>query len=88
MAKKEDARPDRADRSAVRQAIHGGGQDLRRREPRSTDPDVRDALYGSPPGAMAPRQNGAHWPAETAEAMQVFCMGADGEMFNREARPA
>ncbi|EPB7049110.1 conjugative transfer ATPase, partial [Pseudomonas aeruginosa] len=48
--------------------------------------DVRDALYeASRSDGSAPERRARL--AEMAEAMQMFCMGADGEMFNREGTP-
>lgn len=47
---------------------------------------MRDALYeASRSDGTAPERRARI--AEMAEAMQMFCMGADGEMFNREGTP-
>lgn len=83
---KEDARLTRADRSAIRQAILAAARTCAAANRTVLTQDVRDALYqASRSDGSAPERRARL--AEMAEAMQMFCMGADGEMFNREGTP-
>ncbi len=83
---KEDARLTRADRSAIRQAILAAAKTCAAANRTVLTQDVRDALYeASRNDGTAPERRARL--AEMAEAMQMFCMGADGEMFNREGTP-
>ncbi|MDG4002954.1 conjugative transfer ATPase, partial [Pseudomonas aeruginosa] len=83
---KEDARLTRADRSAIRQAILAAARTCAAANRTVLTQDVRNALYeASRSDGSAPERRARL--AEMAEAMQMFCMGADGEMFNREGTP-
>ncbi|MCQ3008784.1 conjugative transfer ATPase, partial [Pseudomonas savastanoi] len=48
--------------------------------------DVRDALSDAGKDTTLPEKRRERM-FEMAEAMDMFCMGADGEMFNREGTP-
>ncbi|MFU3493903.1 conjugative transfer ATPase [Pseudomonas aeruginosa] len=83
---KEDARLTRADRSAICQAILAAARTCAAANRTVLTQDVRDALYeASRSDGTAPERRARI--AEMAEAMQMFCMGTDGEMFNREGTP-
>ncbi|WP_248280537.1 conjugative transfer ATPase [Aromatoleum aromaticum] len=86
---KEEARMTRADRSLIRQCIleaaqrcHGEGGEKRTVLTR----DVRDALRerGHDPNLPEARRGRL---LEMADAMEMFCQGADGEMFDRPGTP-
>jgi len=83
---KEDARLTRADRSAIRHCILEAARVCVATQRIVLTQDVRDALRaaGMQEGMPEPRRNRM---LEMAEAMDMFCMGADGEMFNREGTP-
>ncbi|RMV98441.1 conjugative transfer ATPase [Pseudomonas caricapapayae] len=83
---KEDARLGRADRSVIRQAIlltaqacHAAGRDV-------LTEDVRNALRELARDEKEPegRRNRI---LEMATSMEMFCMGIEGEMFNRPGTP-
>ncbi|MGC3506759.1 conjugative transfer ATPase, partial [Pseudomonas aeruginosa] len=83
---KDDARLTRAERSAIRQAILAAARTCAAANRTVLSQDVRDALYeASWSDGSAPERRARL--AEMAEAMQKFCMGADGEIFNREGTP-
>ncbi|AZC24801.1 conjugative transfer ATPase [Pseudomonas sessilinigenes] len=83
---KEDERMTRADRSAIRQAILAAANTCVKAGRVVLTQDVRDALYEASRNEGTPetRRNRL---SEMAEAMDMFTMGADGEMFNREGTP-
>ncbi|MFJ5299194.1 conjugative transfer ATPase [Pseudomonas sp. NPDC088368] len=83
---KEDARLTRADRSAIRHCILSAAKACSIEGRTVRTQDVRDALSnaGKDPGIPENRRERMH---EMAEAMDMFCMGSDGEMFNREGTP-
>ena len=83
---KEDARLTRADRSAIRHCILDAAKICVADNRTVLTQDVRDSLRaaGMQEGMPEPRRNRM---LEMAEAMDMFCMGADGEMFNREGTP-
>ncbi|AZC39466.1 conjugative transfer ATPase [Pseudomonas chlororaphis] len=83
---KEDARLTRADRSAIRHCILDAAKNCVTNNRTVLTQDVRDSLRaaGMQEGMPEPRRNRM---LEMAEAMDMFCMGADGEMFNREGTP-
>ncbi|OJW83880.1 MAG: conjugative transfer ATPase [Alicycliphilus sp. 69-12] len=86
---KEEARMTRADRSLIRQCIldaaercHGEGRENRTVLTR----DVRDALRARGQDATLPEMRRARL-LEMADAMDMFCQGTDGEMFDRDGTP-
>ncbi|AZC91341.1 Type IV secretory pathway, VirB4 component [Pseudomonas chlororaphis subsp. piscium] len=83
---KEDARLTRADRSAIRHCILDAAKTCVADDRTVLTQDIRDSLRaaGMQEGMPEPRRNRM---LEMAEAMDMFCMGADGEMFNREGTP-
>lgn len=83
---KEDERLTRADRSAIRQAILSAASTCLKGERTVLTEHVRDALYDAAKSESMPQARRSRL-SEMAEAMEMFCMGADGEMFNREGTP-
>lgn len=83
---KEDVRLTRADRSAIRHCILEAAKVCVAERRTVLTEDIRNALHaaGMRDGMPEPRRNRM---LEMAEAMDMFCMGADGEMFNREGTP-
>ena len=86
---KEEARMTRADRSLIRQCIldaaercHGEGGENRTVLTR----DVRNALRDRGQDATLPETRRARL-LEMADAMDMFCQGTDGEMFDRDGTP-
>ncbi|MFW7343917.1 conjugative transfer ATPase [Pollutimonas sp. H1-120] len=86
---KEEARMTRADRSLIRQCIleaarlcHSEGGEQRTVLTR----DVRDALRERGRDSTLPEMRRARL-LEMADAMDMFCQGADGEMFDRPGTP-
>jgi|TARA_R110001583_G_scaffold195491_2_gene374224 conjugative transfer ATPase len=83
---KEEARMTRADRSLIRQCIldaaHRCATDGR---PVLTE-DVRDALRERSRGTALPEIRQARL-LEMADALELFCQGIDGQMFNRPGTP-
>lgn len=83
---REEARMTRADRSLIRQCILDAAQ---RRVPQGhtvLTRDVRDALRerGRDPTLPEIRRTRL---LEMADAMDMFCQGADGDMFDRDGTP-
>ena len=83
---KEEARLTRADRSLIRQCILDAAQQCAPLHRTVLTEDVRDALRE--------RSNSPHLPQtrrarllEMSEAMDLFCQGLDGELFNRPGTP-
>jgi conjugative transfer ATPase len=83
---KEDARLTRADRSAIRHCILDAAKSCVADNRVVLTQDIRNSLRaaGMQEGMPEARRNRM---LEMAEAMDMFCMGADGEMFNREGTP-
>ncbi|MFG0410054.1 conjugative transfer ATPase [Pseudomonas sp. FYR_11] len=83
---KEEARLTRADRSLIRQCILDAAQRCAGEERPVLTQDVRDALRdrGGDVGLPEARRNRLQ---EMAEAMDLFCQGLDGELFNRPGTP-
>lgn len=83
---KEEARMTRADRSLIRQCI----LDAAHRCVAETRPiltrDVRDALRERGHDTTIPEGRRARL-LEMADAMELFCQGTDGEMFDRPGTP-
>ncbi|WP_236451707.1 conjugative transfer ATPase [Stutzerimonas stutzeri] len=83
---KEDARMSRADRSAIRQCILKAAERCQREGRTVLTQDVRDALYAASRDESLPDAR-RHRMLEMGDAMDMFCQGADGSMFNREGTP-
>jgi conjugative transfer ATPase len=83
---KEEARLTRADRSLIRQSILDAAQCCADTDRKVLTEDVRDALRqrGSDPALTEARRSRV---LEMAEAMDLFCQGLDGELFNRPGTP-
>lgn len=83
---KEDARMTRADRSLVRQCILQAAQGcLGEGRPVLTE-DVRNALRGRSADPTLAETRRVRL-AEMADAMDIFCQGVNGELFNRPGTP-
>src|SRR3546814_9219185 len=87
---KEEARMTRADRSLIRQCIldaaehcHGGGGSEKRTV---LTRDVRNALRTRGQDPTLPEMRRVRL-LEMADAMDMFCQGTDGEMFDRDGTP-
>ncbi|WP_081051710.1 conjugative transfer ATPase, partial [Pseudomonas syringae group genomosp. 3] len=83
---REEARLTRADRSAIRHCILTAARTCFDAERAVKTEDVRDALSDAGKDTTLPEKRRERM-FEMAEAMDMFCMGADGEMFNREGTP-
>lgn len=83
---KEEARLTRADRSLIRQSILDAAQRCADQHRSVLTQDVRDALRirGRDHGLPESRRTRL---LEMAEAMDLFCQGLDGELFNRPGTP-
>lgn len=83
---KEEARLTRADRSLIRQSILDAAQRCADEHRSVLTQDVRDALRerGRDNGLPESRRTRL---LEMAEAMDLFCQGLDGELFNRPGTP-
>lgn len=83
---REDARLTRADRSAIRQCILNAAKKCVAEQRIVLPEDIRDALHetGLEPGIPSARS--ARF-LEMAEAMSMFCMGNEADMFNRPGTP-
>lgn len=83
---KEEARMTRADRSMIRQCIIDAAVLCERHDRMVLTQDVRDAFYRRAKDQLLPeaRRNRLQ---EMADAMDMFCQGVDGEMFNRPGTP-
>ncbi|WP_129643220.1 MULTISPECIES: conjugative transfer ATPase [Steroidobacteraceae] len=82
----EEARMTRADRSLIRQCIIDAAQYCSSQRRTVLAGDVHDALRrrASDPVLPEPRRTRL---LEMADAMDMFCQGADGELFNRPGTP-
>jgi conjugative transfer ATPase len=83
---KEEARMTRADRSMIRQCIVDAAEQCEKHDRMVLTQDIRDALrkraqIGQLPEARANRL------LEMADAMDMFCQGMDGDMFNKLGTP-
>jgi conjugative transfer ATPase len=83
---KEEARMTRADRSLIRQCILDAARHCVRDERTVLTEDVRDALRERSADTTLPETRRARL-LEMADAMDMFCQGLDGEMFNRPGTP-
>jgi conjugative transfer ATPase len=83
---KEEARMTRADRSLIRQCILDAAQRCVAARRTVLTRDVRDALRERARDATLPELRRARL-LEMADAMDMFCQGVDGEMFDRPGTP-
>ena len=83
---KEEARMTRADRSLIRQCILVAAQRCVAEQRTVLTRDVRDALRERGRDATLPETRRTRL-LEMADAMDMFCQGADGEMFDRPGTP-
>ncbi|MCQ9391045.1 conjugative transfer ATPase [Pseudomonas viridiflava] len=83
---KEEARLTRADRSVIRHCILAAARTCSDAERTVLTEDVRNALRAAGEDTSIPEAR-RNRMLEMAEAMDMFCMGADGEMFNRPGTP-
>lgn len=83
---KEEARMTRADRSLIRQCILDAAHRCASERRPVLTRDVRDALRERSRDALLPETRRARL-LEMADAMDMFCQGVDGEMFDRAGTP-
>ena len=83
---KEEARMTRADRSLIRQCILDAARLAVGQDRSVLTRDVRDALRARGGDASLPESRRVRL-LEMADAMDMFCQGADGEMFDRPGSP-
>jgi len=79
---KEEARMTRADRSMIRQCILDAAHECVKHKRMVLTQDIRDALRNRGKDQTLPETRRARL-LEMADAMEMFCTGADGDMFNR-----
>ncbi|EAA2772931.1 conjugative transfer ATPase [Salmonella enterica subsp. diarizonae] len=80
---KEDARLTRSDRALIREAILHAAQLTAREQRQTLTQDIRDALFTLAQDVILPEsRRNRLW--EMGEAMNMFCSGFEGELFNRE----
>ena len=83
---KEEARMTRADRSLIRQCILDAVMLCAKHDRLVLTQDVRDSLQRRAKNQELPEARRARL-LEMADAMDMFCHGVDGEMFNRAGTP-
>ncbi|MDT4827490.1 conjugative transfer ATPase [compost metagenome] len=83
---KEDARMTRADRSLIRQCILDAAQRCVAERRAVLTRDVREALRERSRDTALPESRRARL-LEMADAMDMFCQGADGDLFDRPGTP-
>ena len=83
---KEEARMTRADRSLIRHCILDAAQRCVADQRTVLTRDVRDALRERARDTSLPELRRARL-LEMADAMDMFCQGVDGEMFDRPGTP-
>ncbi|MGP3790534.1 conjugative transfer ATPase [Pseudomonas sp. B392_1p] len=83
---KEEARMSRADRSLIRQCILDAAQRCVAEQRTTLTRDVRDALRERGRDSTLPEIRRVRL-LEMADAMDMFCQGADGDMFDRPGSP-
>lgn len=83
---KEEARMTRADRSLIRQCILDAAHRCAREQRAVLTRDLRDALRERSRDTLLPEVRRARL-LEMADAMDMFCQGVDGEMFDRPGTP-
>ncbi|EJP1400819.1 conjugative transfer ATPase [Salmonella enterica] len=82
---KEDARLTRSDRALIREAILHAAQLTAHEKRQTLTQDIRDALFTLAQDAALPEsRRNRLW--EMGEAMNMFCSGFEGELFNREGK--
>lgn len=80
---KEDARLTRSDRALIREAILYAARLTAHEKRQTLTQDIRDALFTLAQDAALPEsRRNRLW--EMGEAMNMFCSGFEGELFNRE----
>lgn len=83
---KEEQRLTRADRSMIRQCIINAAIACSEQNRTVLTQDVRDALRVLGTDISLPEQRRIRM-LEMADAMDMFCLGADGDLFNSEGTP-
>ncbi|WP_201491387.1 conjugative transfer ATPase [Pseudomonas paracarnis] len=83
---KEEQRLTRADRSMIRQCIINAAIACSEQNRTVLTQDVRDALRALGTDISLPEQRRIRM-LEMADAMDMFCLGADGDLFNSEGTP-
>ncbi|CAM5374029.1 Conjugative transfer ATPase OS=Rhodanobacter lindaniclasticus OX=75310 GN=B1991_11105 PE=4 SV=1 [Rhodanobacter lindaniclasticus] len=83
---KEEARMTRADRSLIRQCILDAAERCVAERRTVLTRDVRDALRARGNDSTLPEMRRVRL-LEMADAMDMFCQGTDGEMFDRDVFP-
>ncbi|WP_422631320.1 conjugative transfer ATPase [Pseudomonas taetrolens] len=83
---KEEQRLTRADRSLIRQSILDAARHCADQQRTVLTEDVRDALSASGRDLALPESRRIRL-LEMADAMDLFCQGSDGELFNRDGTP-
>ncbi|WP_025809910.1 conjugative transfer ATPase [Pseudomonas chlororaphis] len=83
---KEEARMTRADRSLIRQCILDAARSALAEKRTVLTRDVRDALRERGQDATLAEVRRVRL-LEMADAMDMFCQGTDGEMFDRDGTP-
>lgn len=83
---REEARMTRADRSLLRQCILDAARECASRQRVVLPEDVRNALRIRSADSTLPQLRRDRL-LEMADAMDMFCTGANGEMFNRPGTP-
>ena len=83
---KEEARMTRADRSLIRQCILDAAEHCVAEKRTVLTRDVRNALRARGQDPTLPEMRRVRL-LEMADAMDMFCQGTDGEMFDRDGTP-
>jgi len=83
---KEEARMTRADRSLIRQCILDAARQCVTQQRTVLTRDVRDTLRERSHDNTLPETRRTRL-LEMADAMDMFCQGTDGEMFDRDGTP-
>ncbi|WDG40849.1 conjugative transfer ATPase [Pseudomonas synxantha] len=83
---KEEQRLTRADRSMIRQCIINAAIACSEQNRTVLTQDVRDALRALGTDISLPEQRRIRM-LEMADAMDMFCLGTDGDLFNSEGTP-
>jgi len=83
---KEEQRLTRADRSLIRQSILDAARLCAQQQRTVLTEDVRNALRATAQDQALPESRRTRL-LEMADAMDLFCQGSDGELFNRDGTP-
>jgi conjugative transfer ATPase len=83
---KEEARMTRADRSLIRQCILDAARTCVEQQRTVLTQDVRDALRQAGHDTILPEARRTRL-LEMADAMDMFCQGSDGDLFNSDGSP-